>query len=254
VSFAAYCASCQATVWIGRDGDCVNGHARSCLRGIHEAQQDPETGKPLPLKGDVAERGIDSSQGAPARAFVRKNARWLVLTSVVALVLVVGVSAVLVLGRSPAERLADKVWELTSETRQAPDGAAPVDTGNAASTTARYRIWLSGGSHLTGSDAGTGISWNTGFPATKWHFEQGVLVDDKYALSQFMAQLLGSKGYQGDAGFLNEYITRSQADFGWSGLVITTVFKDGTKVVAEYTEVGGRRGTEAVAAAKSAQF
>jgi len=253
VPLAAYCASCESTVWIGRDGGCVNGHARSCLREIHEAQQDPETGKPMPPKGDIAEQGIDSSRGAVARAFLRKNARWLVIASAVTLVLVVGVSVVLVLGRSPAERLADRVWELKSETRQAPGGAAPVDTGNAAST-ARYRVWLSGGSHVTGSDAGTGIEWNTSFPATKWHFEQNVLVEDKYALSLFMAQLLGSKGYQGDAGFLSEYLTRSQADFGWSGLVITTVFKDGTKVVAEYAEVGGRRGTDALAAAKSAQF
>ncbi|KAF0208905.1 MAG: hypothetical protein FD171_546 [Actinobacteria bacterium] len=45
---AAYCSECAGYVWIGKDGGCVNGHARSCLRREYDALQDPADGKPAP--------------------------------------------------------------------------------------------------------------------------------------------------------------------------------------------------------------
>jgi hypothetical protein len=43
---AAYCPECAGYVWLGKDGGCVNGHARSSS-GLYDAQQDPASGKPL---------------------------------------------------------------------------------------------------------------------------------------------------------------------------------------------------------------
>ncbi len=45
---AAYCSECAGYVWLGKDGGCANGHARSCLRELYDAQPNLETGKPLP--------------------------------------------------------------------------------------------------------------------------------------------------------------------------------------------------------------
>ena len=44
---AAFCSECGTYVWIARDGGCVSGHPRSCLRGECDLPQDPMTGTPL---------------------------------------------------------------------------------------------------------------------------------------------------------------------------------------------------------------
>jgi hypothetical protein len=62
---AAYCSECAGYVWVGKDGACVNGHARSCLRGEHDAAQDPATGKPaLPAPRSLEPRAPSMMQAA----------------------------------------------------------------------------------------------------------------------------------------------------------------------------------------------
>lgn len=53
---AAYCSECASYVWVGKDGGCVSGHPRSCLRGEYEATQNPVTAgpsSPAPALQDV---------------------------------------------------------------------------------------------------------------------------------------------------------------------------------------------------------
>jgi len=38
---AAYCSECSGYVWVGQDGKCSNGHARSNLRDVHKADSLP---------------------------------------------------------------------------------------------------------------------------------------------------------------------------------------------------------------------
>jgi hypothetical protein len=47
LSKAAYCSACAGYIWLNPDGCCFDGHARSSLRGLYDAQQDPASGKPL---------------------------------------------------------------------------------------------------------------------------------------------------------------------------------------------------------------
>jgi len=44
---AAWCHECNANVWVSADGACSNGHPRSCLRGLYEANPAPSTAAPL---------------------------------------------------------------------------------------------------------------------------------------------------------------------------------------------------------------
>ena len=48
---AAYCSECMGYVWVGLDGGCANGHARSCLRDVHVAAE-----LPTPIGAPPAER------------------------------------------------------------------------------------------------------------------------------------------------------------------------------------------------------
>ncbi len=66
---AAYCSECTGYVWVGVDGGCANGHARSCLRDVHAAVELPtpigvppaqRAPEPVPLEG------VPASESAPA--------------------------------------------------------------------------------------------------------------------------------------------------------------------------------------------
>jgi len=47
MALAGWCSECNANVWVGPDGGCVNGHPRSSLRGLHESvpANGPTTGQ-----------------------------------------------------------------------------------------------------------------------------------------------------------------------------------------------------------------
>lgn len=62
---AAYCNTCRTFVFVNEDECCINGHPRSNLRDIHEADVDRRTGGPKRRRTSRVERLMAMPAPAP---------------------------------------------------------------------------------------------------------------------------------------------------------------------------------------------